>query len=166
MPDVPPASTCGYSSRSELDRCLLALSFAALLVAGIAHIASYFGFMLIQSRTLQKLLTWILAALALWKIFGERRTATNIPRPCGAAMGVSWLYATILSWCLPIGQSYVWPGLARWLGLEGSDLLLINARISSAFQFAAALSLFAMLWFQPNGTTRETLNEALPKNTI
>jgi hypothetical protein len=39
--------------------------------------------------------------------------------------------------------------MMSWLGLDGVAPLLVKARISSAAQVAAALSLFLILWYRP-----------------
>jgi hypothetical protein len=65
-------------------------------------------------------------------------------------MGLAWLNASALVAFSPVmGQTYPWPRMARWLGLDGVGLLLVHARMSSALQVAAALSLFVSLWFRP-----------------
>jgi hypothetical protein len=77
MSESPPES----SSRTELNRCLLALSFVLLVIASAAHIASYFGTVVVLSRVLQEALTWPLVVPALWKALLDRNTAAGIPRP-------------------------------------------------------------------------------------
>lgn len=148
MADVPPVVGREYSSRSEGNRGLLAVTFAALLIASISHIASYFGFVVIQSRSLQELLTWVLILSWLWQTV--RSTAVEIPRRWWALVGPAWLYAIILGQFSPVvGDSYSWPRLMRWFGLDGLAPLLVHARASSASQVAAALSLFLILWYRP-----------------
>lgn len=148
MADVPSVVGREYFSRSEGNRRLLAVTFAALSIASASHIASYFGFVVIQSRILQNLLTWILAPLAIWQIL-LRSAENQIPRPWWTLMAIAWLYATILGQFLPVGHTYPWPRAMRWFGLSVLDPLVFQARTSSASQIAAALSLFLILWYRP-----------------
>jgi len=128
---------------------LLAIPFAVLLIASVSHIASYSGFLVIQSRPLQNLLTWVLVPLALWKILlsGDFH---EIPRGWRTLVFLAWLYASILAQFLPVVRdSYVWPRILRWFGLDRVPSVLFKARASSAGQVAAALSLFLILWYRP-----------------
>jgi hypothetical protein len=162
MSEGPPEIGSEYSSRSELNRCLLALSLVFLVIASAAHIASYFGIVVVQNRVLQEALTWLLVVPALWKALLDRNTAAGVPRPWSIAMGLAWLNASALVAFSPvIGQTYSWPRMARWLGLDGVGLLLVHARVSSALQVAAALSLFVSLWFRPGNPLHNA--EALDK---
>lgn len=147
MSGVPSVVGREYSSRSEGNRRLLAVTFAALLIASASHVVSYFGFVVIQIRSLQQLLTWVLVPLALWQML--RSTGNEIPRRWWTLVGLAWLYATALGQLSPVGDSYPWPRMMRWLGLDGVAPLLVKARISSAAQVAAALNLFLILWYRP-----------------
>lgn len=148
MSDVSSEGGREYSSRSEGNRRLLAVTFAALLIASASHVASYFGFVVIQIRSLQQLLTWVLVPLALWQML--RSTGNEIPRRWWTFVGLTWLYATILGQLSPVvGNSYPWPRMMRWLGLDRVPPLLARGRSSSASQAAAALSLFLILWYRP-----------------
>ena len=149
MGDAPSGIGREYSSRSEGNRSLLAVTFAALFIASLSHIASYFGFVVIQSRSLQELLTWVLVPLALWQIL-LRSTGNEIPRRWWTFVGLAWLYATILWQLSPVvGDSYPWPRMMRRLGLDRVPPLLASVRSSSASQAAAAFSLFLILWYRP-----------------
>jgi hypothetical protein len=64
-----------YSSRSDLNRCLLALAFATIAVSIVAHVASFFGVVVIQNREWQKWLTWILFVSLMWVVARNRRGA-------------------------------------------------------------------------------------------
>lgn len=126
------------------------MNFAALLIASASHVASYFGIVVIQNRSLQELLTWVLVPLALWQIV-LRSTGSEIPRRWWTFVGLTWLYATILGQLSPVvGDSYPWPRMMRWLGLDRVPPLLARVRSSSASQAAAALSLFLILWYRPS----------------
>jgi hypothetical protein len=151
MADLPSVVGREYSSRSEGNRRLLAVTFAALLIATASHIASYFGFVVIQSRPLQDLLTWILAPLALWQIL-FRGALNAIPRRWRILVFLAWLNASILGQFLPVaGDSYMWPRVMHWFGQDRGSPLLFKARASSAGQLAAALSLFLTLWYRSSG---------------
>jgi hypothetical protein len=158
MADVPSPVDREYSSRSEGNRRLLAVTFAALLIASVSHIASYFGFVVIQSRILQNLLTWLLAPLAIWQILISS-VENQIPRPWWTLMALAWIYATILGQFLPVGHIYPWPRTMRWFGLGDLDPLVVQARTSSASQVAAALCLFLILWYRPGGTDAASLEK-------
>jgi len=161
MADGPPAPDCEDSGGSELSRFLLAVIFGALTVAAVCHIASYFGFVLIQSQALRQLLTWPLVGVALWKVFSDRRTP-EIPRVWSAAVGLTWLYAVILLQFSPANGHSIWPRMAGWLGLDGADLPLAHARTSSALQLAAALALFDSLLHPPAVSTGRPDEETGP----
>lgn len=158
MADLPSVVGPEYSSRSEGNRRLLAVIFAALLIASASHIASYFGFVVIQSRPLQDLLTWVLVPLALWQIL-LRGALHEIPRRWRTLVFLAWVYASILVQFSPIvGDTYMWSRMMRWAGLDRVAPLLFKARASSAGQVAAALSLFLILWYRPLASGSDTVS--------
>jgi hypothetical protein len=140
-----------FSSRSELNRLLLALAFAAVVFSTVAHIASLVGVTVIKGRIWQRGLGWVLGASLMWVLVRSRRsTTTSISRWWSAAIGITWLNAFVYILFLPIGpqQAISWPAMTRWLGLDTTDLFLFYARESSAVHLALALSLFVGLWVQ------------------
>lgn len=142
MANMRPEAESEYFSRSELDRCLLGVAFAALIITSTAHIASYFGIVIIQSRAAQRSLGWILVAFSMWVLFGGNRSTTKvIPRIWSALMGLGWLNALF----------HV--AVTEWFRLNTADSLLVHARKSSALQSAFALSIFVLLWFRPSAAS-------------
>ena len=152
------------SSRSELNRLLLAATFATLVFASVTHVASYFGSVVIHSGSLQGLLTWVLVGTAIWKTFFDGTRAIRIPWLWWGAVRLAWFYAVILAAFPPT----VWPRMSRWLGFDGADSILVNARTSSALQLAAALNLFVIFWFLPSSAVPadEPVEETKPNNSI
>ena len=146
MTDVPSPVGREYSSRSKGNRRLVAVTCAALLIASASHIASYFGFVLIQSLSLQKMILWVLILSVLWQIL--RGTTFEIPRRWWILMAFVWIYATILGQFLPVGHTHPWSRMMRWFALDGDSPLLVQARTSSASQVAAAFSLLVILWYR------------------
>jgi hypothetical protein len=149
MTEDGPGAEPEYSSRSELNRRLLAVAFAAFLFGVFAHVASYSAFVVLASRTAQNLITWVLVGMLLWTVLGDRGWAVpDIPRPWSAAAWIAWWYAILLILFSPgSGLGHFWPGVARRLGLYG-DSVLEHARTTSAAQSAAAFNLFMVLWFR------------------
>src|SRR5579883_127573 len=154
--DTTVSSGSDRSSRSDLNRFLSAVLFAVVAVSGGAHVASYFGLLVIPNRTFQKWSTCILFGFLIWILFRRDRGAAHaIPWHWCAVLWIAWANTFLCAAVLPVDGSHsvLWPAPARWLHFEGSDLMLLNARASSADQFAIALSLFLALWYQPHGRT-------------
>lgn len=140
----------GWSSRWDRNRSCLALAFAVVAISGAAHIFSYFGVVVISSRTLQKWSTIVLFGVLLWILFRRNRGLQAIPGHWCAVLWIVWANALLYISVLPVGgaQSRLWPAPAKWLHFEDFDLMLLYARVSSADQFAIALSLLLVLWYQ------------------
>jgi hypothetical protein len=146
-----------WSSRSDLCRFCLALVFAVAAISGAAHILSYFGVVVIGDRAFQKWSTLVLFGVLMWIVLRRNRGAVRaIPWQWCVVLWIAWINAFLYIAVLPIGgpQSRLWPAPAKWLNFEGSDLMLLYARASSADQLAIAFSLFLALWCQPVGRTR------------
>lgn len=160
----------GYSSRSDLNRCLLALAFATLTFSMIAHVSSFFGIVLIPNRSWQQWVSWGLALALILLVVRAKRLARHwiraVPRFWAATLIIIWINAFAYFLLSPIGGHdgpLPWPGALPLLHINDSDLGQFYARQSSAAHLAVGLTLFIILWLERGYPTASADSHSAPK---
>lgn len=147
-----PGSVLRFSSRSDLNRCLLALTFIVTAFSLSVHVASYFGLAVIASRAWQISLNVVLCTSLVWVAVRasklETRSVMVLTRGVRIAAALCWLN-TFLYACSFIEQSVIWRVSSRLLHLGNSDPAVMFARRVSAGHLGLGVALLFFLWSTP-----------------